>query len=59
MDNAIFLVHSEGFEGPKFLTQLCYASSNEHPAPKASIMSKPCPKREVAEPGKPVADSQP
>ena len=50
---------SEGFEGPEFLPQLCYASSNESPVPKASIMSEPCPKREVPKPGKPVADSQP
>ena len=53
-----FLVHSEGFEGPKFFPRLHYASSNEGSAPKASIMSEPCPKREVPKPGKPVADSK-
>ena len=57
--NAIFLVHSEGFEGPKKFPELCYASSNESPAQKAAIMSEPCPKREVPNPGKPVGHSQP
>ena len=28
---------------PKFLPELCYASANESLAPKASIMSEPCP----------------
>ena len=56
-ESAIFLVPSEGFEGVKFFPQLHYASSNEDPAPKASTMPKPRPKREVPKPGKPVADS--
>ena len=46
-ENAILLDPSEGFEGVKFFPQLHYASSNEGPAPKASTMPKPCPKREV------------
>ena len=58
MENAIFLDPSEGSEGPRFFPQLHYALSNEICAPKASIMSEPCPKREVPKPGKPVTDSQ-
>ena len=46
------------FRGLNFLPQLCYASSNESPAPEASIMFEPCTKREVSKRGKPVADSQ-
>ena len=43
----MFLVPSEGFEQVKFFPQLHYASSSVGPAPKASTMPEPRPKREV------------
>ena len=56
-ENAIFLVPYDGFEAVKFFPQLHCASSSDGPAPKASTMPKPRPKREVPKPRKPVADS--
>ena len=46
-ENAIFLVPYEGYEGVKLLPQLHAASSNASPAPKAFIMPKRRPKRQV------------
>ena len=56
-ENAIFLVGFERFEGVKFMPQLHYASSSERPTPNASTMPKRRPKRKVAKPSNPVADS--
>ena len=52
LQRAVREVPSEGFEGVKFLPQLHNASSTEGPAPKASIMPRRRPKREVPKPGK-------